>query len=149
MKQMRNMESIQTAYPALLTVRQKVDTTRKYQMSSRMEHFAMFMNLYKSWLLFSCNDSLRHVTCTARLRHQSASTKARSKKEAMKSERRGNNNKTDVQGNLSSTKTFKKGQQVKIHIGEVQQMPPCSHPLLLTLPVSVYKHQHTTRTQNY
>ena len=85
----------------------------------------------------------------ATLRHQSVLTKTRSKKETTKSERRGNNNKTDVRGDLSLT-NVQKGQQVKIHTGEVKQVrPPCSHPLLLTRTLGVYKHQHTTTTQNH
>ena len=73
-------------------------------MYSRMEQLATYMNIYKSWLLCSWNDSLRHVTVyNTTLRHQSAWTKARSKKETTKSERRGNNNKTDVHGDLSLT----------------------------------------------
>jgi len=104
----------------------------------RMEQLAMFMNIYKSWLLCSCNDSLLHVTvyCMT-LRHQSAWTKMCSEKETTKRKRPGNN-KTDVHGDFSLT-NVQKGQQVKIHTGEVQQVrPPCSHLLLLTL--DVYKH---------
>jgi len=114
-------------------------------MYSRMERL---QRIYKSWILGSYNESLRHVTmyCVT-LRHQSVSTKARSKKETTKSERRGNNNKTDVHEELSLT-NVKKGQRVKIHTGEVQQVrSPCSHPILLTL--RVYKHQHTITTHNH
>jgi len=66
--------------------------------------FTMFMNIYKFWLLCSCNDSLMNVTVYhATLGHQSALTKVRSEKETTKSERRGDNNKTDVYGDLPST----------------------------------------------
>ena len=68
--------------PCLLTVRKMADTSREYQMYSRMEQFVMFMNIYKSCLFCSCNDSLRRVTVyCATLEHQSASTKVRSEKE--------------------------------------------------------------------
>jgi len=130
-------ESFQNVYPALLTVRQKADTSRKYQMYSQMEQLAMFMNICKSCLLCSCNDSLHHVTVyRSTLRHQSLSTKARPEKETTKSEILGSNNKTDMRG-LKGNK-WRYTQQVRL---------PCSHCLLLTF--CVYKPQHTTKTHNH